>query len=169
MAAIACVILGNAFIVISLKSRNFLGLKHIVTMGAGIVIVAVFAVTILMEDVPIPTVIQMAWEDLRAIEQDDLGTYTRIINLEHRPVERLWELPSMSGGGRIFPIYRIRPTGESYFVLLYPRSVAPGLIRERLAAPEYRIFESQESVRMYAVRYTPNFHIVVEFIPRRGG
>jgi len=165
--AVIIVLLGNWLIVASQKDSGRVW-RNITVMICSIVIIGLFVGVLNFDTVEPPnhTLVRWAWEDLEAIEQNQLYSVVRTIDITTSH-ESPRTLPGILSSRHPYRLYRMWIPDEPH--IFYPHALAPALIRERLAQDEYRISHNQEYVRMYEVRFTPNFRVVVEVIPRRVG
>jgi len=161
-------IVGNTLAIGLLWKKGILTKLQICVSATAMIIVLIIGIIANVDfDEPANhTLIRWAWEDLHAIEQGELMSTTNRITLDGE-FERLWFFDGPSSSRHPYTVYRMH-TNERLAVH-YPFAIAPALIREILDAPEFQVPGYGPRFRVYEIRYTPNFRIVVEIIPKRGG
>ena len=167
IVASTATILVNFLVVFWLKRAGKQALKNIITAVIGALLVIGIAVLLNVVDGNVPRLMQQTWEDLAAIENDELGETMLRISLTARN-ERPAELPGPLGERHPRSVYRAWLGGPPY-TLNYPRGLSPSIIRESIRDEAYHPPGEHRDTRLIIVRYTPNFNMVVEVEPLRFG
>ena len=158
--AVVVIILGNIIIARALTRTGDFAKRHAITAAVGILTVLVFVVWGAVYE-NLPALIRDAQSDIAAMEQGELLEADYHIHLDW---ENYYRTASLRDTGDYRPLYvvRVDELGHVYF----PRSLSPAYLKERAADAVYQA-PTHAGSRIFTIRYTPNFQVVVEAVPIR--
>jgi len=159
VGAVALIILGNAIIIFALKRTGDFARRHAIAAAIGILTILPLAIGITVYE-SVPALIRDAKNDIIAIESNSLLEADYQIHLTWESYYRTASLRDM---GEYRPLYVVR--SDEIGRLYFPQSLSPSNLKEQVADEVYQVPGHIASLRRFAIRYTPNFQIVVEAVP----
>ena len=157
------IVLANVLIIASLKRTKDFSKQNVIGALIGILTVVPLSIGISVY-ANFPALIYDTRADIAAIEEGNLleGEY-----FLHLTWENYYRTAAPRDVGAYEPFYVVRQgeLGRLYF----PRELSPANLKAQAADPIYQVPGHHTSRRHFAIRYTPNFQIVLEAVPIAGG